>query len=116
MSTFSLLSAALWAVTISPAVENTLSLGREVAGIPIYILAIAASKGYLKALTRHQSSAEFNSEIVSSCLYEDTSSSTRVANDLASVTLVTKTSPNSSSRVALVTFAGVQLSMSSSLT
>ena len=36
---------ALWAVTMSPAVENTLSDGTLVAGVDRYIFAILASMG-----------------------------------------------------------------------
>ncbi len=48
MSTISGSSWDLWAVTMSPAVEKTCSLGTEVAGMERYALASGDSKGYLE--------------------------------------------------------------------
>ncbi len=51
MPTISGSSWDLWAVTMSPAVEKTRSLGTEVAGMERYALASGDSKGYLERLS-----------------------------------------------------------------
>lgn len=54
LSTCSDFSLDLWALTISPTVENTLSEGTEVAGIQRYFFAKMANEGYLSLSCLHQ--------------------------------------------------------------
>lgn len=76
ISTFSGSSWDLWAVTMSPAVENTRSLGTGVAGMERYALASWDSKGYWERLSLHHFRGQLVSGIEASLLYISISLST----------------------------------------